>query len=222
MKFLKVTILLIFVILLIWILYLFVFPNIKRKQILLPDLSQFSIIHAKSFLDENDIKYKIIEDDYSEIPKIKRTVPKSNTYVKQGSSIKIYVSAQKNSVLNDYTNTLYQDSHEEILNYSIIKGYKIDLKYEIRNDIMDGIIINQEEKNGVIYITLSKSEDLYLKNYIGYNVVDIIKEIEGLNISFNYIPSFVDFNIIIKQSVYNKYICKNNESEIIFYVSRGI
>lgn len=222
MKFLKVTIPLIFVILLIWILYLFVFPNIKRKQILLPDLSQFSIIHAKSFLDENDIKYKIIEDDYSEIPRIKRTVPKSNTYVKQGSSIKIYVSAQKNSVLNDYTNTLYQDSHEEILNYSIIKGYKIDLKYEIRNDIMDGIIINQEEKNGVIYITLSKSEDLYLKNYIGYNVVDIIKEIEGLNISFNYIPSFVDFNIIIKQSVYNKYICKNNESEIIFYVSRGI
>lgn len=222
MKFLKVTILLIFVILLIWILYLFVFPNIKRKQILLPDLSQFSIIHAKSFLDENDIKYKIIEDDYSEIPKIKRTVPKSNTYVKQGSSIKIYVSAQKNSVLNDYTNTLYQDSHEEILNYSIIKGYKIDLKYEIRNDIMDGIIINQEEKNGVIYITLSKSEDLYLKNYIGYNVVDIIKEIEGLNVSFNYISSFVDFNIIIKQSVYNKYICKNNESEIIFYVSRGI
>ncbi len=222
MKFLKVTIPLIFVILLIWILYLFVFPNIKRKQILLPDLSQFSIIHAKSFLDENDIKYKIIEDDYSEIPRIKRTVPKSNTYVKQGSSIKIYVSAQKNSVLNDYTNTLYQDSHEEILNYSIIKGYKIDLKYEIRNDIMDGIIINQEEKNGVIYITLSKSEDLYLKNYIGYSVVDIIKEIEGLNISFNYIPSFVDFNIIIKQSVYNKYICKNNESEIIFYVSRGI
>ncbi|MGM9970904.1 MAG: PASTA domain-containing protein [Anaeroplasmataceae bacterium] len=222
MKLLKINIFIIIIIIIGWILYLVVFPKIKVKEITLPDLRNYSLNDAISFLNNNKLKYKIIESDYSDIPSIINTFPSGNTSVKKGSTVKLYVSLPIDSKLNDYTNTMYKDSIDEINEYILAKGYILKEEYVVRNDISEGLIIDQREEMGIITITIAKKSDIYLSNYIGLNILDVIDELSNLNITLKYVSSPVDFNIILKQSVYNKNIKENNNSEIIFYLSKGI
>lgn len=222
MKLFKLIIISLSILIFIWIVYLFIIPNIKKEEIILPNFKDYSLTEAKTFLDNNDIHYEIIEYDYSDSVSIEKSLPEAYTTVKKGSYLKLYINMPINSNLLDYTNVLYSDVENLILDYVEAKNYKLIINYEVNNDLYEGIIISQEEVNNSLILSISKNEDFYIDNYVGLNILDVIDDIKEFNISLNYISSLIPFNIIIRQSISNKYIKYNNQSEIILYISKGI
>lgn len=221
MKLFKLNIVAISILIIGWIIYLIIIPKMKRKEIILEDLTKYSITEAEEYLNKNNLKYHIIEKDSSDIIQIIGSKPKAMTKIKEKTTVDIYISRPKEKVLNDYTDTFYNEAIEEINEYVIAMGLRLEIIYEERNDIAPNIIISQKQIGNTIELKVSKKKDVVVGNYIGMNINDIDEDIKKLNITYIYISSFVDFNTILRQSVYNKVLCPNNKNELIFYVSKG-
>lgn len=207
-----------------WLFVFLVIPKLYTKSIILTDLKDYTVLDATSYLSDNNINYDIIYEYSSSFEKVLYTKPKAFTEIKENSLVYLYVSKESKKEVNDYIYTYYSDSIDLIKKECHDNKLVLDVKYETHNNIPDGIIINQYQDSLYLTIVVNKRDDSkVIKNYVGLNINSVLIDLNEYNILCIYKDSFVDFNIIIGQEIReNTLVNKNNKSNLIFYVSKGI
>ena len=213
MKYCKLIWIVITFIILVWIYYLFISPNIfKKREYAVPNISGLSEIDAIRLLEDNDFNYSInyIQGDNNIVS---YTYPKEGSMIYKSNTIDVYITKQMSCNYNSFVGLIYDNNIEMINDYC--HKYKINLNvlYEENNTYSSGLIfyqsktvndiiaeINDLKKNGIDAEAFERAKKRIYGDLVkDYNevstiasgiVADYFKNID----SFDYFEEFSSIN----------------------------
>lgn len=233
MKFILKLWVIIFVVGLIWLYFIFLSPKIfNNSALIIPDVVNLDEPNAIKKLEDNHIRYKItyIENDKELAIK---TIPYAGTKIKSDFEIDLYIGKIFPVSYSSFLGRLYDDVSNQIERLCIDFDLKLNISYEIKNDMISGVIIKESliEGEAIEYgeelnITISKNDSTYfMPKFLGLTVEEAIKLSEEYNINLNliYIETPLDSDIVIFQSTEeNTLIQRSNQYQLDLYISKGI
>lgn len=233
MKYCKLIWIVITFIILVWIYYLFISPNIfKKREYAVPNISGLSEIDAIRLLEDNDFNYSInyIQGDNNIVS---YTYPKEGSMIYKSNTIDVYITKQMSCNYNSFVGLIYDNNIEMINDYC--HKYKINLNvlYEENNTYSSGLIFYQSktvndiivENDELILKVAVSNEYVTMPNLVNMHILDAIKILDEYNLKYNiiYYNSVIENDIIISQSIdEGTIIKKGNNNYFNIYVSNGL
>ena len=223
----------IFVIIFIWIYFLFISPRLFNKiTYVVPNIINMNENDALKVLDENDISYNIhYQENINNI--VLKTIPYANTEIKKRYKIDVYIGHVTPVSYKSYLGQVWQDVKDEIEIICNNNGIKLRVIYELNDNVLDGIIINESLNNkqtldGIeeLIITISNNNTkLKMPNFVGKHINEVLEFIDENNLLavFIYLEVMMPEDIVLYQSINeNTIIDKNSNYKIEIYVSKLI
>jgi serine/threonine-protein kinase len=146
------------------------------SEVAVPDVADMTQAEAKKALIEKKLVPKVekISDDTVEKGMAVRTDPTAETKVRQGRTVKLFISQGQVVTLSDYTGMSYTDAKNELLKLGVAEE-NIVKKTEKVTDGEDGKVLRQSPKSGKkidlssakVTLTVSEAQSVKLDNLIG-------------------------------------------------------
>ena len=223
----------IFIIIFLWIYFLFISPKLFNKSVIIvPDLINMTEDEAIKYLIDNKFDY-IISYHESSSNKVIKTIPYPNTKIKKNYKIEVHVGKVVPVSYNSYLGQKWEDVKDEIELMCNNNGIKLKIIYEVNDNFVDGVIINESLHNkdslsGIeeLVITISSNNSkLIMPNFVGKHINEVLDFVNNHNLSviFIYLEVMMTEDIVLYQSVLeNSIIDKNSKYKIEIYVSKPI
>ncbi len=170
-----------------------------KKDFLMVDLSGMNLDEARDALREhnlyisNNIEYQF--SDIFEKGQIISTLPEAGTTVEKGSQIRVFVSNGSYYDILDYTGLMIDDV-KALIESETRLTVKVTTKVE--PDIPNGTILKQEgfaagdkidpNERGTIVFVVAADLEVYMKNYIGMDIHEAMKDLKSLGIEAELVP----------------------------------
>lgn len=170
-----------------------------KKDFLMVDLSGMDIDEARDALREhnlyisNNIEYQF--SDIFEKGQIISTLPEAGTAVEKGSQIRVFVSKGSYYDILDYTGLMIEDVKALLESETRLT---VKVTTQVEPDIPNGTILKQEgfaagdkidpNERGTIIFVVAADLEVYMKNYIGMDIHEAMKDLKSLGIEAELVP----------------------------------
>lgn len=225
--------LIVFAIIILWIYFLFISPQLfGKKTLMVPELVHLTEEQAIETLEQEHISYQItyIENSTDEVLK---TIPYAGTEIKENYTITVYIGKIMPQTYHSYLGQVYEDVAEEIDKMCHDTKIRLKVEYEETSTRISGLIIRESLMDGTILdqglelcLTISKNTDTFLMpRLVGMKIdeaLELIKEYP-IKVHINYMATPIEEDIVLFQSTTeNTIIDKKNQSFLELYVSKGL
>ena len=128
-----------------WLFYLFIFPSIYYKEeLIIPNLTGYTEADAIRLLNDSNINADIyyIESDISEV---KYSIPSFGSTIKKNATISLYIGRISPIYYESFVGLMYDKNQDYISQYCKENKITYTVVYELNDDEIPGLIINQSK-----------------------------------------------------------------------------
>lgn len=233
MRITKILWVLITILIIWWIYYLFISPNIfKHEKVIIPDIIGLNENEALSLLDDNNVSYELCYIDGGS-NKVISTNPEKGITVYDNYKIKVYIEKTLPSYYESFEGLIYYKNKDIIDEYCNNHNLTYEIEYVESETYIDGQIISQSKKNSEIVIEnehiifyIAVSNDYFkMPNLVGLNIYVALDILKNYNLKYNliYYDAPITIDTVIYQSIdEGRIIKKGNDYTFDIYISNGI
>lgn len=216
-----------------WLFYLFIFPSIYYKEeLIIPNLTGYTEADAIRLLNDSNINADIyyIESDISEV---KYSIPSFGSTIKKNATISLYIGRISPIYYESFVGLMYDKNQDYISQYCKENKITYTVVYELNDDEIPGLIINQSKTaldevctgDEIILTVSSSNQYVQMPSLSGMHIDSVISFLNENNLKANLIYYFAPFDedIVINQSIKEGIVIKKGNPHIIeIYVSKGM
>lgn len=177
----------------------------KGKEIIVPNLKNYSIVKITNWIIENKLKLEFTDkyDDQVKANKVISINYNENDVIEEKTIVKVVLSRGK-LIMNSF------NSLDEFKSWANKYGINYEEKYVFDSEVEAGKVISYSHKKGdtiknddTITVTISQGEKTKVPNVIGKSKEDAIKALEKVKLKYNFVyeSSTKEKNTVLKQSL---------------------